>query len=93
MKQSEPSQDLLEFNKFHGMLYHGSATTGAQTSLLFPPTQWYLSYKQSEPSQDLLEYNKFHSMLYHGSTTTGAQTSLLQLDVVLVTNLFVLLVL
>jgi hypothetical protein len=106
MKQSESSQDLLEFNKFHAMLYHGSATTGAQTSLLFPPTQWYLSYKQSEPSQDLLEYNRFHSMLYHGSATTGAQTSLLQLTLsstpsahpfrqlngVLVTNLLVLLI-
>jgi len=33
-KQSEPSQDLLVCNKFLAMLYHGSATTGVQTSLL-----------------------------------------------------------
>jgi len=74
----------LEFNKFHDMFYHGSATTDAQTPLLLQLTlssnsMVCLSYKQSEHSQDLLDFNKFHTMFYHGSATTGAQTSLLQL--------------
>jgi hypothetical protein len=103
-KQSEPSQDLLEYNKFHDMFYHGSATTDAQTPpllqlILSSNSMVCLSYKQSKPPQDLLDFNKFHTMLYHGSATTGAQTSLLQLTLssdsicVLVSNLLVLFIL
>jgi hypothetical protein len=83
MKQSEPSQGLMEFSKCHGMLYHGSVTTGAQTSLLqlilSSNSMVCLSYKQSEPSQDFVRVQQFHTMFYYESATTGAQTSLLQL--------------